>query len=197
MIGGSIMIAASRAAMRVRITGLLCMLACACRSRDADTAPMATVVAGDTTGSAWGVTLEAAGPVRFGMTEGEAMAAVGTAPDSAAATDSACRYWRPSAAPPGLRFMLENGLVVRADVDSAGITTIGDLGVGSPVDSVLLALGPSLQVAPHKYEWESGWRYLSIGGDSTHRLVFEVDSHVVRTWRVGLLPAVEYVEGCN
>jgi hypothetical protein len=93
--------------------------------------------------------------------------------------------------------MLENGIVVRADADSTGPTILGTLGVGSPVESVVVTLGPSLQVSPHKYQWEQGWRYLSFSDDSTHRLVFEVDSHVVRSWRAGLLPAVEYVEGCS
>lgn len=168
-------------------------LACGCQSRPADTAgaPMGAAAAH------WSVTLEAAGPVRFGMTAAEASAAVGAAPGNTAPADSACSYWLPQGAPAGLRFMLENGIVVRADVDSAGVTTIGDLRVGSPVESVVVALGPSLQVSPHKYQWEVGWRSLSFSDDSTHRLVFEVDSHVVRTWRAGLLPAVEYVEGCS
>ena len=160
---------------------------------------------GDTSGSApagadrpaWAVTLEAAGPVRFGMTATEASAAVGAVAASAAPTDSACQYWIPQGAPAGLRLMMENGIVVRADVDSAGIATLNHLGVGSPVDSVVVAFGPSLQVSPHKYQWEEGWRYLSFGDDSTHRLIFTVDSHVVRSWRAGLVPAVEYIEGCG
>ncbi len=170
----------------------VCVLACGCQSRAAD-------ITGAATGSAvpkWSVTLEAAGPVRFGMTAGEASEVVGAAGNTAPA-DSACSYWTPHGAPAGLRIMMENGIAVRADVDSAGITTIGDLGVGSPVESVVVALGPSLQVSPHKYKWEVGWRYLTFSDDSTHRLVFEVDSHAVRTWRAGLLPAVEYVEGCG
>ena len=170
--------------------GLACLLGSACQPRPADT-PAATSTAAR---PAWAVTLEAAGPVRFGMTAREASAAVGGTP---APADSGCGYWLPQGAPAGLRIMMENGIAVRADVDSSGVTTIGDLGVGSPVESVVVALGPSLQVAPHKYQWELGWRYLTFSDDSTHRLVFEVDSHVVRAWRAGLLPAVEYVEGCS
>jgi hypothetical protein len=176
------------------LAGVASVLACACRPRAADTPGGATAGAGAPT---WGVTPEAAGPVRFGMTATEASSAVGGAAANAAPTDSACRYWVPQGAPAGLRLMLENGLVVRADVDSAGIRTISNLGVGSPVESVVVALGPSLQVSPHKYQWEEGWRYLSFGDDSTHRLIFTVDSHVVRSWRAGLVPAVEYVEGCS
>ena len=170
-----------------------CVLASACQPRTADTAGSASTTAAP---SVWGVTLDAAGPVRFGMTANEASVAVGAAPNPAPA-DSACHYWVPPGAPAGLRLMMENGVVVRADVDSAGITTIGNLGVGSPVESVVVAIGPSLQVSPHKYQWEEGWRYLSVGGDATHRLIFTVDSHVVRSWRAGVLPAVEYVEGCS
>lgn len=172
------------------LVGAVC-LAGACRPRAADTPG---TDAATTAPPAWAVTPAAAGPVRFGMTGSEASAAVG---DVAAPTDSACHYWIPPGAPAGLRLMLENGIVVRADVDSAGITTISNLGVGSPVDSVVVAIGPSLQVSPHKYQWEEGWRYLSFGNDSIHRLIFTVDSHVVRSFRAGLLPAVEYVEGCS
>ena len=176
------------------LVAVACVLASACQPRAADT-PGTT--AGSTAPPPWAVTLEAAGPVRFGMTAGEAFAAAGDAAASAAPADSSCRYWVPPGAPAGLRLMLENGMVVRADVDSAGITTINNLGVGSPVESVVVALGPSLQVSPHKYQWEEGWRYLSFGDDSLHRLIFTVDSHVVRSLRAGILPAVEYVEGCS
>jgi hypothetical protein len=169
-------------------------LASGCRPRADDTAVTSRGGGG---APAWNVTLEAAGPVRFGMTARAASSAAGVTAGNAAPADSACHYWVPPGAPAGLRLMLENGVVVRADAESAGPTTMSSLGVGSPVESVVVALGPSLQVSPHKYQWEQGWRYLSFSDDSTHRLIFEVDSHVVRSWRAGLLPAVEYVEGCS
>lgn len=159
------------------------MLACACQAPRSDSSSTTT----PPTAREWDVTLQSAGPVRFGVRPGE----------SSAPADSGCTYWVPPGAPAGLRIMLENGIAVRVDVDSAGSTTIGGLGVGSPVESVVVALGPSLQVSPHKYQWDAGWRYLTFSDDSAHRLVFEVDSHVVRTWRAGLVPAVEYVEGCS
>ena len=171
-----------------------CVLASACRQRAADTTDHASI---NSPPPAWGVTLDAAGPVRFGMTASEASSAAGGAAANSAPADSTCRYWVPEGAPAGLRLMMENGIVVRAEVDSAGITTVSNLGVGSPVDSVVVAIGPSLQVSPHKYRWEEGWRYLSVGDDSVHRLIFTVDSHVVRSFRAGVLPAVEYVEGCS
>lgn len=186
--------------MKQRTDGIRCAFAVAAWLLLNGCGPRGSEQPAGTTGNAapaWSVTLEAAGPVRFGMSAQEASTAAGVTPGTAAPTDSACHYWVPPGAPAGLRLMLENGVVVRADADSAGITTIGSLGVGSPVESVVVVLGPSLQVTPHKYQWEEGWRYLSFSDDTIHRLIFEVDSHVVRSWRAGLLPAVEYVEGCS
>ena len=94
--------------------------------------------------------------------------------------------------------MIENGRVVRADIDSAGISTLHGLQVGSPASAVLQAFGAALRNEPHKYMWDAGWRYLTIESqDSTHGLVFEVDSHVVRSYRAGMWPQVGYVEHCS
>jgi hypothetical protein len=94
--------------------------------------------------------------------------------------------------------MIENGRLVRVDVDSPGVTTLHNLGVGSSVEAVRTAFGASLGETPHKYEWDAGWRYLTVESpDSVYGLLFEVDSHVVRTYRTGLWPAVGYVEHCS
>jgi hypothetical protein len=144
---------------------------------------------------AWDVGPDMAWPLRYGMSAHDAAIAAGAA--SPAPPDTGCAFWVPAGAPAGLRFMIENGVLVRADVDSAGVPTLQGVQVGSSVDSVIAAFGEQLQVSPHKYQWESGWKYLTVAPDSMHRVVFEVDSHSVRTYRAGLLPAVEYVEGCS
>ena len=169
------------------VSNAILLLLAACGPREAAPPPAAP--------RAWDVSADMAGPLRYGMTSREVAAAVGAA--SPAPPDTGCAFWVPIGAPAGLRFMLENGVLVRADVDSAGVPTLQGVQVGSPVDSVLAAFGEQLQVSPHKYQWESGWKYLTVAPDSTHRVVFEVDSHAVRTYRAGLLPAVEYVEGCS
>ncbi len=146
--------------------------------------------------AAWPVTADGAGPVRFGMTPAEAAGAARTPVPTF--PDASCDYWDPDSAPPGLSFMIENGRVVRVDIDSAGVSTLHGLQVGSPVSAVRKAFGNALRDEPHKYEWEAGWRYLTVvAPDSSRGLIFEVDSQVVLTFRAGLWPPVGYVEHCS
>ena len=98
----------------------------------------------------------------------------------------------------GCRLMLENGIVVRADVDSAGITTIGDLGVGQPggvggrrpravaagiAAQVPVGGGLALPQLQRRLRSPAGLR----GGQPCGPL----------PGAPALLPAVEYVEGCS
>ncbi len=153
-------------------------------------------VLGCTDRADWAVTVDGAGPIRFGMTPSEAAAAVGVPVPSV--PDEGCEYWAPDGAPAGLSFMIENGRVVRADIDRAGVRTLHGLEVGSRASAVRDAFGPTLLDEPHKYDWEAGWRYLTVSSaDSLHGLIFEVDSQVVREYRAGLWPAVGYVEHCS
>src|SRR6185312_8870669 len=135
------------------------------------------------------------GPVHFGMSAADAMRAVG---DSAATPTTGCTYWRP-AAPRGVSFMIENGVVVRADVDSAGPQTAEGIGIGSAEAAIRSAYGQHLTIQLHKYQWEAGWRYFIYlpPGDSLNAVVFETDGHNVRSYRVGHRPQVEYAERCG
>jgi len=82
-----------------------------------------SLVAASATRSAaeWSILLRRAGPVRYGMTIGEAEKAAGVRFDPVSATG--CAYARATGMPAGLRFMIQDGRVVRADVDFAGIRT--------------------------------------------------------------------------
>lgn len=144
----------------------------------------------------WEVSFEGVGPVKFASTTVEAAAALKTA--STDSDSSGCHYWRPAGAPPGLSLMIEGGKVVRVDVDSPGVASKQGLQVGASVASATAALGPGASVIPHKYQYQAGWRYLTLmSADSSRAIVAEVDSHSVRTWRAGLWPAAGYVEGCS
>ncbi len=149
------------------------------------------------TSQLWQVAAESVGPIHFGMRPSQAAEALGGQP-APTFPDSGCDYWHPEGAPAGVRFMVELGRVVRADIDSPGVATTGGLHVGSPLSAVKAALGNALIDEPHKYEWDAGWRTLStFTADSAHGLVFEVDSYVVRNFRAGLWPPVGYVEHCS
>lgn len=145
----------------------------------------------------WTVRLDGLGPLTFGMSLAQARAALG---DSLAVTPptATCGFAVPREAPAGLRLMVEQGKVVRVDVDSGGIRTEAGAEVGMG-EADVRSRYPGLSAQPHKYD--STGRYLIVqdhdGADSARRLIFETDAGRVARYRAGIMPAVEYVEGCG
>lgn len=147
--------------------------------------------------SPWVMHPDHAGALRFGMPAADAMRALGDSSTSIPATG--CTYWRPTRAPTGVSVMIENGVAVRADIDSAGPKTAEGIGIGSSEDAIRAAYGKHLTIQLHKYQWEAGWRYFLYlpPTDSLNAILFETDGQRVRTYRVGRRPQVEYVERCG
>ena len=146
---------------------------------------------------AWAARLDGAGPVTYGMSLKEAGAAAG---DSAVVRPMAedCDFVVFGGMPEGMRFMVEHGRIVRADVTGSAPGTDRGAQVGMAVSAVQRLYGESLLVKPHKYD--SAGQYLVLvppGADSSRRLIFESDGRIVTRYRAGLRPAVEYVEGCG
>jgi hypothetical protein len=148
--------------------------------------------------SSWTVTPKNFGPLRFGMSVDLASTAVpgGFAKPPAA---TGCDYANPAKGPPGVMFMVENGTVVRIDVDSATIKTAEGAGVGETEARLRELYGSRIEVQPHKYE--QGHSYFIVrptaAADSAFRIIFETDGSKVMRYRAGLRPAVEYVERCG
>jgi hypothetical protein len=156
------------------------------------------VVAMPDSAAAWRLSETGIGPVRVGMTVAEAAAAL---PDAGAAHPAAseeCAYVGLSGLPEGVSLMTEGGRVVRVDVDdSSAVATTRGARVGW-TEARVLALYPGARVEPHKYE--DGHYLVAIPGapgDTLHRIVFETARGVVTRFRGGVVPAVEYVEGCS
>jgi len=87
---------------------------------------------------------------------------------------------------------------VRADVMTGRHPTDRGARLGTSGAQVQAVYGKSLQVRPHKYD--SAGRYLVLvpdGGADSLRLIFETRGRVVTRYRAGVLPAVDYVEGCG
>ena len=147
--------------------------------------------------SSWTMHPDHAGPIRFGAPAADVMRALGDSTTGVPTTG--CDYWRPATAPRGVHFMIENGSVVRADVDSAGVETGEGIGIGSPESAIRAAYGQHVTVQLHKYQWEAGWKYFIYlpADDSLNAIVFETDGKTVRTFRAGRRPQVQYVERCG
>jgi hypothetical protein len=145
----------------------------------------------------WTIRVDGVGPIRFGMTLADARAALG---ESLVVTPPGgeCGFTVPRGAPAGVRFMAEQGKIVRVDVDSSGVRTTAGAEVGMSEADVRARYPVGLRVQPHKYDPKG--RYLVLQGtqpaDSARRLIFETDGRRVVRYRAGITPAVEYVEGC-
>jgi hypothetical protein len=143
----------------------------------------------------WTLRFDGIGPLRYGMGVAEVRVALrdtlGPPPPA-----GECVYMVPAAAPAGVRLMIEGDRMVRVDVDSARIRTVGGGEVGMS-EAELRTRYPSLEVRPHKYDTAARYLICREHADSSRRLVFETYRQRVLGYRGGVMPAVEYVEGCS
>ena len=138
--------------------------------------------------------------MKLGSTVDEARAAWGGELNGAPMEGTTCHYLWPKwiTRPADFAFMMEEGKFVRYDVGTDKETAPGGGKVGMVVEQLKLLYGDALQSAPHKYV--EGARYLIVKptGAELSRFVFEVGPEgKVTRWRVGVPPAVHYVEGCS
>ncbi len=139
------------------------------------------------------------GDLRFGMDPTQARRAWGGELKGEAAADGGCHYLRPVwvESVRQFGFMFEGGRLVRVDValDSEAAPGGGRRGMSA---ARIAELYPGLEEQPHKYQ--QGAHYLRVRdpGGSPAALVFETDADGrVASWRIGLPPQVDYVEGCG
>ena len=133
---------------------------------------------------------DAIGPVRFGMTLAQAEAALGEKTGAKPTAD--CMYVRFKALP-DVHLMVENGLVMRADIKGT-VQNITGMHVGGNA-AALRAKYPQATIAPHKYV--QGGHDLRIAGSGKSAMIIEDDGKNITGIRGGLEPAVSYVEGCS
>jgi hypothetical protein len=141
------------------------------------------------------LTFDGYGAVRFGMTVAEAEhSAGGTAKAARAEAGSQTCYYASFTRYPHARFMVEDGHIARAELDNSGRNTLG-LSVGMRLTDVRERF-PAVSIRPHKYD-ETGHYLLFASQSGKSEIVAEESRGRITMIRGGLLPAVEYVEGCR
>ena len=135
----------------------------------------------------WVVSDSAVGPIAVGM----------TAAQIAGHTDTlgqveGCVYAKAPAAP-GLLIMLLDGKVVRFDVIQPDLATAAGAKVGDS-EARIRDLYPGVREEPHKY---TDGHYLVVDTAPGRRLLFETDGARVTRYRAGVIPQVDWVEGCS
>lgn len=142
------------------------------------------------------------GPARFGGNEEQVRMAWGAdLGDARPAEPGGCYQLVPQ--PRGtsgyrIAFMLEDGKFVRIDVDAPDIEAPGGGKVGMSAQEIDRRYAGRVQQQKHKYV--EGGRYLRIDAADAGPgvLLFETDAaDRVTSWRIGLPPQVDYVEGCS
>jgi len=142
------------------------------------------------------VTSEGYKNVQFGMTADEAIAAYDgdlMRPEFISEEYENCFYLTPNESPE-ITFMVLSGLVQRIDIDSPEILTETGAGIGMSFQDVeSLYPGTARKTNFYTYPLQDLIATLS---DKTRAIFEQDDDGMIYTYRVGLLPAVELVEGC-
>ncbi|HEU5173981.1 MAG TPA: hypothetical protein VFT96_04430 [Gemmatimonadaceae bacterium] len=192
----------ARLALPTVMLAQLALVACggdAPRDEDSAAAPPAasrdTVV---TDSTAWVAYPERLGVIRTGMLRPTLIDAVGQPTRFGYDSQERCTYIGGSALPDGVLVMVLDSAVARIDVTKPGVPTAEGIQVGDTEAAVLQRYGARAVVTPHKYTGPAG-HYVTVTSptDTLHRIVFETDGTIVKSYRVGRMPEVTWVEGCS
>jgi hypothetical protein len=169
-------------------------------TRDSSAEPAASATSTPTPPPAsptYTVTERGVGPLKAGMTFAEADAALGGALLVPVGVDTTgCDYLVWDKGPYGVHVMFDEHRVARIDVDTAGIATAAGARIGDDEARIKRLYPGQVTVTPHKYE---DGHYLTVtpAADKRFRIIFETSGGRVTRYRAGMMPSVEYVEGCS
>jgi hypothetical protein len=179
--------------MRSFIPILLLLAACSKAPEPGPSAKApATAVTPSSAPAAPVLSLEGYGPVKFGAELAQVERQLGIKPTAPGVSDPGCSMVRFQSLP-GVRFMVEQGKITRADAD-AGVVNSLDLRIGDTLPAAQAKVA-TLEVGPHKYLPEG--HYLTAKSpDGRAAIIMEEDGKTITKIRAGLQPAVAYVETC-
>lgn len=144
----------------------------------------------------WLVEVTGFGPIRIGMSVQEVVEALDGAVDAPEGLDG-CDYIFPRGWPEGISLMVVQGRVARIEVGQGEVRTAAGARIGASEQEIRALYRGQVEVRPHKYT-DGNVLIVSPAGPlgAEHRIVFETNGSVVERYRAGVLPAVEWVEGC-
>jgi len=95
-----------------------------------------------------------------------------------------------------LAFMIEDGRLVRVDVDAPGIRTSTGIQVGDSEAHARRVYRTKMEVTEHQYI-DTG-HYLTVrSADGRYGVRFETDNGKITMFCAGTNEAIQYVEGCE
>lgn len=135
---------------------------------------------------------QSVGPVVFGTSLSQVETSLGQAVRLDETDNPECSFVSFEALPK-VRFMIEKGVITRADVEKEIANTSG-IRVGDTEDQVRQKHA-DVKIEPHEHV-PSG-HVLTIQGQGKSAIVMESDGVKITRVRAGLQPAVSYSEGCS
>ena len=136
------------------------------------------------------------GPIKMGMTVAQLSDALHqkfSMPEHK--EDQGCFFVHPRVYP---AVMIEDGKVVRVDVDQPGILTAEGVQVGDTEEHAKKVYGPRLKIEPSKYAGDEGGHYLTVlSNDRRYGIRFETEQGKITTFYAGTSAAIQYAEGCE
>ena len=146
------------------------------------------------------VTVQGYCGVRFGMTVDEAKQAFPVAlqgyevPAEGDISAAACHELFAAEPVTGVSFLVEGGRVGRVDFLTESARTVDGFGVGTQASAIRTRFGDRMGVVTNALEPEI--TDLSVTeGDA--KFVFEIQDGIVRAWRAGVAPTIDYVAHCG
>ena len=110
--------------------------------------------------------------------------------------DQGCFYVEPTKHAQ-IAFMIEDGRLVRIDVDKAGVSTAEGIQVGDSEAHALQVYGPRLKVESNAYTGHEG-HYLTIrSSNGPYGIRFETEKGKIHIFYAGRFDAIQYIEGCQ
>ena len=144
----------------------------------------------------WIVREDGVGPVKIGMTLVQLNLVLHQKFSMPADKDDrGCFYVNPRGHD-HIAFMIENGILVRIDVDEAGILPASRIQVGDSEAHARDVYGSRMKVTPHKYT-DAGHNLTVRSTDGRYGIRFETDNGKVTTFYAGKYETIQYVEGCQ
>lgn len=146
------------------------------------------------------VTREGYCGIRFGMPVAEAMKAFPVKLEGyeslagAAPSPDACAELFAVQPVRGISFLAERGVIGRVDVMTDVTRSPEGFGVGTQASAIRTHFGDALDVNVNDLEPE----IVDLGiTEGTTKFVYEIQDGVVRSWRAGVAPTVDYVAHCS
>ena len=142
------------------------------------------------------ITFVGFGVVHVGMKPEEASRRLGEPllPKEGRDVSESC-YHLHTASQPSLKFMVEDGRIVRVETSDKRYRTSSGVRVGDTEEAARAKYGPRCEVMAHHYD-PAGHYLIIRSADKRSALVLETDGKTVTYIRAGRQPAAEYVEGC-